>query len=311
MWRYVFLALGAAMVVAAAAASVAGQSAADLIADVRAAIAQADFARAEAMVTQYRSAHGATAEAIEATSWLARGALAAKQLDKASQYAAETYREAAGAFNPAGSNPHVETALGAAIEVQALVRATRGERSDAVYFLQRELDTYRDTAIHKRIQKNINLLSLEGKPAPPLETHEYLGRRAPTFEELKGKVVLLFFWAHWCPDCKAQSPILAKLLEEYRARGLVIVAPTQRYGYVVSGERATPDEELRHIVDVRDKYYAFLRDEPVPISERDHKQYGVSSTPTLALVDRRGVVRLYHPGRMSEKELEAAVRGLL
>ena len=92
--------------------------------------------------------------------------------------------------------------------------ARRGDRSSAVYFLQRELETYRDSSIHKRIQKNINLLSLEGQPAPPLESSESLGPPVPGFDQLKGKVVLLFFWAHWCPDCKAQGPIIAKLLDK-------------------------------------------------------------------------------------------------
>jgi thiol-disulfide isomerase/thioredoxin len=121
----------------------------------------------------------------------------------------------------------------------------------------------------------------------------------------------LFFWAHWCPDCKAESPIIAKLLDKYRAQGLAIVAPTQRYGYVAGGKNAGPDEELKYIVQIRDTYYPFLRDQPVPVSEPNHKQYGVASTPTIVLVDRQGLVRLYHPGRMTEQELETAITALL
>jgi thiol-disulfide isomerase/thioredoxin len=149
----------------------------------------------------------------------------------------------------------LQTALGAAIEVRAVVQSERGARSDAVYFLRQALDKYRDTAIHKRIQKNINLLSLEGQPAPALDGREYLGRPVPRFDELKGKVVLLFFWAHWCPDCKAEGPILERLLEKYRSRGVVVIAPTQRYGYVAGGRPAPADEELRYIAQVRDTYY--------------------------------------------------------
>ena len=90
-----------------------------------------------------------------------------------------------------------------------------------------------------------------------------------------------------------------------------MVAPTQRYGYVVAGRAAAPDEELQHIVKVRDTYYSFLRSEPVPLSDANHKRYGVSSTPTIVLLDRKGIVRVYHPGRMTEEELEAAIRRLL
>lgn len=272
-----------------------------------------DFSEGESILNQYRTTHGTTAEVLEAQSWLARGALAGNRLDQAYQYAMNTYDQAIEALKRErlDNNPRLEAALGAAIEVRGHVQALRGARSEAVYFLQRELETYRDTVLHKRIQKNINLISLEGQPAPRLEAGEDLGRPTPSFEELKGKVVLLFFWAHWCPDCKAQAPVLQKVLEKYRSQGLVIVAPTQRYGYALKREAATPSEELQHIIRVRDEYYGFLRNEPAPVSEANHKHYGVSTTPTLALVDRAGVVRLYHPGQMSEAELEAAILPLL
>lgn len=293
----------------------AGQGAipANVIADVRAAIAAKNLPTADGMVARYRSVRGVTPELIEAVSWLARGALAAQQLDRANQYALEAQNLAVRALDTIelDRNLHLQTALGAAIETQALVRVARGARSDAIYFLQRELETYRDTAIHKRIQKNINLLTLEGRPAPPLDTREFLGRPAPSATELKGKAVLMFFWAHWCPDCKAEGPIIARLLDKYRSKGLVVIAPTQRYGYINDGSTASPDQELRHIIDVRDKYYGFLRDEAVPLSDANHKQYGVSSTPTLALIDRTGIVRLYHPGLMAEAELEAALQDIL
>src|SRR5678815_6051457 len=111
------------------------------------------------------------------------------------------------------------------------------------YGLKRALAEYGETVLHKRIQKNINALSLEGQPAIALDTAEHLGPVVPTFDQLRGKVVLLFFWAHWCPDCKAESPIIARLLDKYRSQGLAIVAPTQRFGYIVSGTPAPPDAE--------------------------------------------------------------------
>src|SRR5438094_826407 len=84
--------------------------------------------------------------------------------------------------------------------------------------------------------------------------------------------------------------MLAKLVSKYQAQGLAIVAPTQRYGYIVAGTSVPADEELRHIVSVRDTYYGFLADLPVPVSEANHQRYGVSSTPTLVMVDRQGIV---------------------
>jgi len=299
----------------------AAQAPTTIVRDVRAAVEctswpcspKQDLSGGEAILKQYRAAHGTTSEALEALSWLGRAALAGNQLDKASAYAAETFSLSVAALKERRleDDPRLQIALGAAIEVQAQARAGRGQRSDAVYFLRRELDTYRGSPIHERIQKNIHLLSLEGQPAPALEGPDELGRPMPRLDGLKGKAVILFFWAHWCPDCKAQAASLANLLNRHRDDGLVIVAPTQRYGYTVGRAPVGPDEELRHIAKVRDDSYPFLRDEPVPVSESNLELYGVSTTPTLVLVDRGGIVRLYHPGNMAEAELSAAVQRIL
>jgi thiol-disulfide isomerase/thioredoxin len=284
-----------------------------IVADVRAAIAAKDFSRGDMLVEAYRSTSGVTPELIEALSWLARGVYAAGDLDQAVQYSVDTYDLAVAALETRRleTDTHLETALGAAIETEALVRAARGDRSSAVYFLEREIEKYWNSPIHKRLQKNLNLLTLEGQAAPALDAREHLGPTVPVLDDLKGNVVLLFFWAHWCPDCKRQAPIIDALLQKYRAQGLRVIAPTQRFGYIVRGATADPDAELRHIVEVRDQYYAFLRREPVPVGAANHIRYGVSTTPTLALVDRQGIVRLYRPGNMSEADLDAAIRKLL
>ena len=63
--------------------------------------------------------------------------------------------------------------------------------------------------------------------------------------------------------------------------------------------------------EIRDQYYPFLAGVPVPLSAANHERYGVSSTPTLVILDRQGMVRLYHPGQLSEAALESQLRPLL
>jgi peroxiredoxin len=280
---------------------------------IAACVVTAVLAGATASALAQQVAEADVVASVQAAIAMARGALASKQVEKANQYALNACELAASAFkDPArGHDPHVRVALEAALEIRASVMVAQGARSEAVDFLQSELDVYRDTPVHGQIQGIVERVSLEGRPAPRLETRLRVGPRVPSVDQLKGKVVLLFFWAHWCPECKAESPTIQKLLDKYRAQGLAIVAPTQRYGYVERGRPAAPDKELRHIIDVRNTHYSFLRDEPVPISEANYKEYGVTSMPMHVLVDRQGIVRLYRPGRMTEEELEAAIQKLL
>ena len=73
------------------------------------------------------------------------------------------------------------------------------------------------------------------------------------------------------------------------------------------GQRDATTTERKYIGEVWGKYYASLADVPVPIGSGNFRNYGASTTPTLALIDSKGVVRLYHPGNLSYEELRQAV----
>jgi thiol-disulfide isomerase/thioredoxin len=280
------------------------------VTDVRAAIGRGDLAAAEALVERFRATAGDSPDALEALSWLGRGALAAEDYTKAVLYAQRTEELAINALKSRALDlePHLPIALGAAIETQAKAMVATGQRASALLLLQDQLKRYRNTSIRGRLQKNINLLSLEGKPAPAFTATEFLGAPMPS---LKGHPTLLFFWAHWCPDCKAEAPIVADLLSTYGPAGLRVVGPTQRYGYVAGGAAAPPDQELRYIEQVRQQFYGAIPGMAVPVSKEDCLAYGMDATPTLALVDRRGIVTLYHPGRMTRAELEPYIKAVV
>lgn len=277
-----------------------------IIKDVRDSIAKQDFQTAATSIDSYQKTQGVTPELLEAMSWMGRGALASKDYANAEAWSAKAYRLSSAelAKRPLDAERHLPIALGAAIEVHAQTLAAKGDRSAAVVYLRQELAKYRATSIRTRIQKNINLLSLEGKPAPAIDTRLFVGAKPPTLASLRGKPVLIFLWAHWCGDCKAQIAALAQVKAEYRDR-LALIAPTQHYGYVAQGEEAPLDAETKYIDEVRLKYYEpRLPGIPVPISDESFKNYGASTTPTLVLVDARGIVRIYHPGKMTFEELK-------
>lgn len=287
----------------------------EIVRETRAAINTGDLSGAAAAVRKARAAAGDTPANLEALSWLGRGHLAAKRYDEALQYAAET-RKAALALLKArelDAEDSLPLALGASIEVHAQALASQGRRTEAVAFLDSELARWGNTSIRTRIQKNLHMVSLEGKAAPlaVLVSKENAAGAALDPLALRGKPVILFLWAHWCGDCKQQAPILARLMKEYHGQGLRLVAPTKHYGYVAGGEEAPPAAETRYIGEVFQKYYAGLSALASPITDEGFARWGASTTPTLVLVDRQGIVRLYHPGKLTYDELAARLKEVL
>lgn len=296
-------------VVCVAAAS--GQS---IVNAVRAAVNAKDLAGAEQMARAFQSRTGPRPDVAAALSWIARGYVAAGKPDRADAFATEAMqmsnRFTAG--QKLDDDPWLPTAVGAAIEVHGQVLTARGERPEALAYLREQLKLYGTTSIAERISKNINLLNLEGKPAPALQAAQWLGgTRPPALAALRGRPVLLFFWAHWCSDCKAEIGIIAELRKQFASQGLAVIGPTRLYGYARGGEDATPDQEKAYIEQVRAQFYGPLSDMPVPFGAGNFVTYGASSTPTLVLVDRAGIVRWYHPGSASQAELTSKIQQVL
>ncbi len=102
-------------------------------------------------------------------------------------------------------------------------------------------------------------------------------------EALRGKVVLLDFWASWCAPCKEELPELGKLAAEYRQKGVEVVTIN------VDSDRASAAELVKRLK-------LTLRVGLDPRGDKAAGQYGPETIPASYIIDRRGIVRAIHNG---------------
>jgi cytochrome c biogenesis protein CcmG, thiol:disulfide interchange protein DsbE len=137
----------------------------------------------------------------------------------------------------------------------------------------------------------------DGATAPPV-TFELLDDGTTTLAGLKGRVVLVNFWATWCPPCRAEMPGIESTYEATRDAGFTVVG--------VSMDDKAPPQVAAWLREHGIAYPVALGTPTVAAAFG-----GVNSLPTSFLIDRRGRVRYTIQGMFAGVALRAAVDRLL
>jgi thiol-disulfide isomerase/thioredoxin len=137
-------------------------------------------------------------------------------------------------------------------------------------------------------------LRVQGEVAPEIAVVRWIDQQPLKISELRGRVVLLDFWATWCGPCVIAFPHLRAWYEKYKDKGLVIVGMTQYYG-TAAGRAVTEPQEVAFVEKFK-KEHALPYGIAIAANEDNMNNYGVTGIPTAVLIDRRGIVRFIDTG---------------
>lgn len=145
------------------------------------------------------------------------------------------------------------------------------------------------SAGYLQLRDRATQLALIGEVAPALSVTTWINGGPLTLAELRGRVVLLEFWATWCQPCQEMFPKLKKLYQQAGPRGLEIIALTRHFLAYGAPEESTQDELNLMRAAVSEHEPGF----PVGVAPDEKLQaiYGANGLPTCFLIDRDGVVR--------------------
>jgi len=189
-----------------------------------------------------------------------------------------------------------------------------GEIDKAKSLLEQAKETSNDERFKKSAASKIKQLAIINQPAPNLIAETWLNTRPLALDKLKGKAVIIDFWAPWCPPCRKVIPFLVETYDLYKDQGLVVIGYTKLYGRYVDDQKnipqVKPDEEIELIKDFVARHDI---DYPVAIAKEGtgFDEYGITAIPTMILVDRQGNVDYIKIGSGNEESLKEKIRSLL
>ena len=196
----------------------------------------------------------------------------------------------------------------------ALIELQKGNTDEARTILEQGISSLKEKGITKSLESTLQLMNLIGKPAPELFAETWLNSRPLKLKDLRGKAVVIDFWATWCSPCRAVIPTLVETYEEHKINGLVVLGYTRLYGSYRDDQKrlgpVEPRDEIRLTGEFLKRYKMTY---PVAIAHNKDgfENYFIHGIPTLIFINKAGIVTGFKIGSGNEQYVEDQIRGLL
>lgn len=187
----------------------------------------------------------------------------------------------------------MRSALSTLVSSRAEMLNDAGRKAEAVAAVDELIREFGATAPEARSLNGLKTrITLIGSAAPGIVAERSYGTFAG-LDSLKGKVVIVDFFAHWCGPCIASFPDMKKLYADLKDKGLEIIAVTTYYGYYK--KENTQKRDMPKNTEF-EKMGEFIKDHglpwPVVYGERSNfDAYGVTGIPHVAVIGRDGLLK--------------------